>query len=284
MHYSVLQRVRSLRHELSLRLSRRLRWSRGEFREEPAGELLDLAPAERDRIAQLRRAFGVDFAASEGAVTARNNYAYLDALVRAHGVFGEQPPRAPVVVDVGCANFWYAASLHAFFRPERLHGVEIDGYRRYRDGHTRHDYAQGHVRDLAGATFTVADVADLELPADVISAWFPFVTAGPLLAWRLPLSVLRPPALFASIRRNLRPGGRFLMVNQGAAEYQAASGFAAHAGLEQHCDVCRLDLGFVGRTQPAVLSLWRPHVSRNARESDGGGRAAAAEVVDPVAP
>ena len=239
-------------------------------------------PAERNRIAELRRAFVVDFAASEGAATARNNYAYLDALVRAFGVFGEQPPGAAVVVDVGCANFWYAASLHAFFRPSRLHGVEIDGYRRYRDSHTRRDYAQGHVRGLAGATFRVADFADLELPADVISAWFPFVTAGPLLAWRLPLSVLRPSALFASIRRNLRPGGRFLMVNQGEAEYQTASGFAAAAGLERHRDICCLDLKFVERTQPAVLSLWRPHFSRDARDGDRGGSPAAAEVEDPL--
>ena len=284
MPTSVVQRFQSLRHALSLRLSRRLRWSRGDFREQPAGELLGLTPAEQDRIAELRRLFGVNIAGSEGATTARNNYAYLDALEHAYRAFGEQPTRGAVVVDVGCANFWYAASLHAFFRPERLHGIEIDGYRRYRDGHTRRDYAQGHVRDLTGACFRVADFADLDLPADVISAWFPFVTAGPLLAWRLPLSALRPAALFASVRRNLRPGGRFLMVNQGETEFQAASRYAVDAGLERHRDIACLDLRLVERTLPAVLSLWRPHLRRDAPDGDSAGSATATDVVDPVRP
>ncbi len=41
-----------------------------------------------------------------------------------------------------------------------------------------------------GARFLVADYVGCELPAEVITAWFPFVTPAALLAWRLPLSLL----------------------------------------------------------------------------------------------
>ena len=35
-------------------------------------------------------------------------------------------------------------------------------------------------------------------PADLITAWFPFLTPAAILAWRLPLSLLAPERLFAA--------------------------------------------------------------------------------------
>lgn len=58
--------------------------------------------------------------------------------------------------------------------------------------------------DLPNARFIVADYATCELPADVVTAWFPVVTPTAILAWRLPLSLLAPERLFRRIYHNLR--------------------------------------------------------------------------------
>ena len=57
----------------------------------------------------------------------------------------------------GCASFWYAAALEAFFRPRALVGVDVEGYRLFKDGRTRSDYAAGYVGQRPNARFVVAD-------------------------------------------------------------------------------------------------------------------------------
>jgi hypothetical protein len=42
-----------------------------------------------------------------------------------------------VLCDVGCASFWYAATLQSFFRPDRLVGVEVEGHRLFWRGGCR---------------------------------------------------------------------------------------------------------------------------------------------------
>jgi hypothetical protein len=196
------------------------------------------------------------------AATSLNNYEYLDILDRAW--WAEPAPEnragpAPdgILYDVGCASFWYAAALQAFFRPARMCGVEVEGYRLFRDGHTRIDYARGYLAAFPSAEFIVADYAQQQAPADIISAWFPFLTPAAILAWRLPLSLLAPQRLFAQIRANLRPEGVFVMVNHGWEEAALAADLCVAAGLERlgrHGDVGALSRH---RARPAVLSRWR---------------------------
>jgi len=250
----LVDQFHALRHALSLALSQALRPSHGVRREAPAGQLQGLDDAEARRIGRLRAAWGVDFAATLASVTARNSYAYLGALDEAARRWACDFPAGAVVVDLGSANFWYAQALQAFFKPSRLVGVELDGYRRYRDGHSRIDYAAGYVAEVPGAEYLVADCTALELPSDVITAWFPFVTPGPLLAWRLPLSAWRPAAFFAGVRRNLRPGGRFVMVNR-AGEKDTAAALATAAGLSPAGGTA-LELVLVEETLDVVLTLW----------------------------
>jgi hypothetical protein len=85
-------------------------------------------------------------------------------------------------------------------------GVEVEGYRLFKDGHTRIDYASGYLAELSNARFVVADYRRCELPADVITAWFPFVSAAAILAWRLPLSLLAPDQLLNRVHHNLHAG------------------------------------------------------------------------------
>jgi hypothetical protein len=166
-------------------------------------------------------------------------------------------PEGGVLCDIGCASFWYAAALHGFFRPDRMVGVEVEGHRLFRDGHTRIDYAAGYLSTVPNARFVVADYATYEEPADLITAWFPFLTPAAILAWRLPLSLLAPPQLFRQVKRNLTAHGLFVMVNHGRTEAALADGLCAAVGLRR-CSQWQ-DPGPLSRhrSEPPVLTCWR---------------------------
>src|SRR5271165_2876905 len=190
--YTFFERLRSLRHRFWYGVSERLRWSRGVFYEAPANALPAPGPRQAQRIAALQSRYQVKFENHLNAATSYNNYEYLDILDRAWSAAGLTLRAGGELCDVGCANFWYAEALQAFFRPQRMLGVEVEGYRLYRDGHTRIDYATGYLARVPNARFLIADYRGCELPADLITAWFPFVTAQSILAWRLPLVLLEP--------------------------------------------------------------------------------------------
>jgi hypothetical protein len=249
--------VRSLRHRVWLGVSERVRWSRGVYRETPAGDLPPLPPAPAQRIDALRRRYEVRFESLLGAASSLNNYEYLDILDRAWSGAGLTPPAAARVCDVGCASFWYAPALSAFFRPADLVGFEVEGHRLFRDGRSRIDYARGYVSALPSARFVVADYAAVEGTFEVITAWFPFLTATAILAWRLPLSLLRPTRLFGRIRANLAPGGLFFMVNHGAQEAALATQFCAAAGLTLCWRGALPSLIRQDRPEPPMVSVWR---------------------------
>ena len=201
--------------------------------------------------------YQVQFERSLSAATAMNNYEYLDILDRAWQSSGIARPRGGVVCDVGCASFWYASAMAAFFAPQELIGVDIEGYRLFKDGRARIDYATGYLSDQAGrGRFIVADYADCSLPADVIIAWFPFVTVAALLAWRLPLSLLAPQRLFAQIRHNLRPGAVLWMVNHGVEEAELAHAYCVAAKLHRIFEFAEPGLLSGHRARTAVVSCW----------------------------
>jgi hypothetical protein len=259
--YSLLQRLRSLRHGFWYGLSERIRWSRGAFEEPPARELCTVNPEQAERIAALRDRYQVQFELGLSAATSRNNYEYLDLLDRGWSSAGLGRPVGGVLFDIGCASFWYAASLQAFFRPQRLVGVEVEGHRLLRDGRARIDYAAGYLARLPNAQFVVGDYTQCSERADLITSWFPFLTPAAILAWRLPLSLLTPERLFGRVRQNLRPGGLFFMVNHGTAEAALAERLCVAAGL--HRAGHWTDPGFLSRHRmlPPVLSWWRAAVS-----------------------
>ena len=255
---SLGERLRSAYFAFWLDVSERLGHVRGPRPEAP-GSLEDppLEAALAARIEALRRRFGVRFECSLGRETALQNYARLELLERAAGALGTALPQGRDVHDVGCASFWYAAALHAAFRPRSLRGFEVEGYRRLQGGINRAERALGYAAQLPATEFVIADYATVRERAGLVTAFFPFVTRPPVLAWRLPLRVLAPQALFARVRANLAPDGELWMVNHGEAEAETAALSAVSAGLR-----CR---GFyvepdplVARPEPAVVSRWSP--------------------------
>ncbi len=250
-----------MRHRFWYGMSERVRWSRGTFRETPALELPALPVEQSRRIAALKDRYQARFESVLGAQTSLNNYEYLDILD--HAWPSNAPLRAhatQVLCDVGCANFWYAAALAAFFRPCELVGVDVEGYRLYRDGRTRSDYAAGYVSQLPNARFVVADYLTYAEPADLITAWFPFLTPRAILAWRLPLSLLRPERLIRQIHHNLKPGGRFVMVNHGVEEAELAEKLCIAAYLQRDWVQSTPSLLSRGRPLPPVVSSWQRRV------------------------
>jgi hypothetical protein len=248
--------LRSGYYAFCLALSERLARERPAAPEVAAGDLGPLPAGVERRIADLLPVLEVPFEARLARDTALANYATLEWLVRLYRAAGRAPPRAGVVHDVGCASFWYAAALDAWFAPRELVGVELDGHRRLKGGLSRAQRALGYLAAIPTGRFVVASYADVSAPARVVTAFFPFVTPRPVLAWRLPLGVLAPVPLFARIRANLAADGEFVMANHGVSEAARAAGFAAGAGLVPLARVVDAD-PLVARTQPAVITLWR---------------------------
>jgi hypothetical protein len=247
--------VRSTWHDLGLRLSHATARVRGPRPETPARTLPPLPATAQARVEQLRATYGVAFEATYAARTALACYEYLDWLDAAYAAWRIPPARPDELHDVGCGGFGYAAALHRYFAPTRLVGVDVDGYRRLRGGVNRRERVLGHLLALPGAEFVVADYATLRRRADLVTAFFPFVTPAPVLAWRLPLSLLRPDALFGAIRANLLPDGRLLMANHSDAEHAVAVEHARRAGLVRR-HVMPSTRPFVPEAPPVVLSYW----------------------------
>jgi len=252
---TLTDRLRSGYHRIWYEATQALRWSRGSYREAPIGTGLNLTPSQRARIKKLGAIYGARFEFRYPPETTLLNYGYLDLLDRARQTLNWTISQHQQVCDVGSSNFAYAAALQTFFHPSHLVGIEVEGHRLYCNGRSRIDYANGHIQDLPNTHYVVRDYRQYNKPAEIITAWFPFVTPKPLLAWRLPLSLFDPAAIFAQIANNLVLGGTFVMINHSPTEATVARNFAEAIGL-----VCRgqyvHDTPLRPRTQPAVLTLW----------------------------
>ncbi len=253
---TLVDRLRSGYHRMWYEASQALRWSRGTFREPSMGLPTSLLQEQYLRIAEIAQRYDERFETHYAPETAWLNYGYLDLLDTVRTDLDWEVPKGQSLCDLGCGNFAYARALYTFFRPAHMTGVEVDGHRVYSNGKSRIDYAQGHIQDLPNTTYVVEDYRQYQQRAEIITAWYPFVTPKPLLAWRLPLSLFDPLGLFTQIATNLVFGGTFLMVNHNPSEARVAKGIAESVGL-----VCRGQYVHTTpvrpRSQPSVLSLWQ---------------------------
>src|SRR5258708_24921981 len=170
---SLVQGIKSLGHGFWYGVSEGIRWSRGAFLETPARELCTVNFEQSERIAALRDRYQVQFELRMSSATSVNNYEYLDLLDRAWQNFGIGRPAGGVLFDVGCASFWYAATLQTFFRPDHMVGMDVEGHRLFRDGRTRIDYAAGYFAGVPSAPLVVGGSTTTQEPAARVTACLP---------------------------------------------------------------------------------------------------------------
>ena len=283
--------------ELGFAMRSLLRWSRGAPSSAAiAAPLFAWATAEQrlalqSRADQLLQQFDLTPCTSRAPVDARcRNLARLDQLESlSKGLAIPVGPDGVVrAADFGCGDFHYAVALQQWLsrheaspvgvgidamaapsepRPVVLRGLELDGYGIYRDGHSRADHARAWAAAASVAEsvvqFEVADASHARLPEqDVVSLFFPFLTAYACLTWGAPLSRLRPRQLLTRAVQSLRPGGWLIVANQTPLEHQLLvrhlTGLPV-VRITRTCFATEL-VEDSARTQDQIGSLWQRQV------------------------
>lgn len=242
----------------------RIAWDNRRYRprsyiEHPAGCLEELSNQTQARIRRLQMRYAVAFEQHLNRQNALENYVYLDLMAQLFKPGRGQAAvrfESPTVLDIGSKNFYYARALSAIFQPRQMTGIELEGYRRYPDGHCRHDYATHYLQGLGNASYHVADVRGWQTPAEVVTCWYPFVHPGTLLNWGLPLSLFAPATFFRQLSQLVKPGGHLLMVNQGVEEWRMARQWLQPQGLSLQRQLI-VDRPLLPRPAPPVLSWWQ---------------------------
>ncbi len=189
---------------------------------------------------------------------------FLDVMLE--GTCLPAPPGVPLRwLDAGAKNWAYVEAIAAVCRrqamPYELVGVELDGYRVYRDFHSRRDYAETFIRNLPEAQYVVGDVMTCKGPCDVISSFLPFVFRGPALAWGLPADYFRPLDYLRHLVSILAPGGLLLILNQGAEESREQERLLAR--------VPGIAYESLGEMPPSFLEYRYPRYAWRIRKEDG---------------
>ena len=159
-------------------------------------------------------------------------------------------PCAGRCLDVGAKNGAMLAGL-ATAVPLGWDAVELDAHRRYAWGATRRAYGERAAAAFSGCRFVAGDVRTMPGPYALITWFLPFLTPGPVRAWGLPAEVLQPEPLLRHVVGALQPGGRLLVVNQGAEEA------SLQAALFERCGLHALALGpVVSAVSPYRVERW----------------------------
>ncbi len=180
------------------------------------------------------------------ATSSRNRYletlTYLDFLEALWPNALTLPNMQPLSwLDVGAKNWSYVESLYCFahrLQPNvALHGIEVDGYRRYTNFYHRLDYAQTYIQDCPNASYEVGDILHHQDQYSIITCFLPFVFMEPCLQWGLPLKHFQPEAFLRHLISLLLPHGVLLITNQGAEEFEAQKKLFSQVNAAQTLDI-----------------------------------------------
>lgn len=157
-----------------------------------------------------------------------------------------QLPSSPLVVtDIGARNFVFGPVIdETFERAEReavIHGIEIDAHRMLWGFHSRADFGNYYAQSMRSGFFHALDFFKWDKPTDIALLLNPFVSKEPLLSWGLPLSKLKPEALFQHVMKTLKPKKGIMILSAPSKEELEISkrlakeaGFVAGLQVEWH--------------------------------------------------
>jgi SAM-dependent methyltransferase len=211
---------------ISFRLRQCLRWSRGapKLAHESKTDLFAYARENRNlieaRANELHARYTLEpLAQCSTAALYRKNLHLLDALEQATQGLGQLPlPHGEIkALDVGSQDWYYVFALERWLRrigrskrQVRLAGIELDGYERFADFHTRQDYALAYARQTGNpeTQYQVGDFLQFQgKDYDVVFLLYPLLIRYQLLLWGLPLRCFAPQQLVDRAVAALRPGG-----------------------------------------------------------------------------
>lgn len=230
-------------------------WKGRAYHEQAAETIPPVSDPQNEIIQHLRSKYAVRFEASLNAVNTLRNYHLLHMFDQVAERFCWTPGDAARIVDVGSKNFYYAASMQAFFKPKQLTGIELDGFHMYRGFYTNASYASFYAAQLPHTTYHVMNFKDYHEPVDGIVWFFPFILKEDVVTWYLPLNQFEPMALFGHAGKILSPGGFLLMVNTGEDEFTPASHLLKQAGFVQQGVDVYTD-GLLPKRITPYVSLW----------------------------
>jgi hypothetical protein len=168
------------------------------------------------------------------------NCYYLDVLTQVFSTIKVEWGATLRAADVGPSDWFYLPALVQFLsyhqalqaREVSLEGFEIDPYRVYADLHSRFDHAQQQCTAFPGVIYHPRAFHEQPEKYDVLIQFFPFLFLKDHLEWGLPRSLFDPEKLFGSLASSLKPGGTWVILNQGNAEHTLQKELVAVSGLK----------------------------------------------------
>jgi len=168
------------------------------------------------------------------------NCYYLDVLTKVFSTIKVEWGAKLRVADVGPSDWFYLPALVQFLRyyqqPQGrnvdLEGFEVDPYRVYADLHSRYDHAQQQCADFHEVVYHPQAFQEQPESFDILIQFFPFLFLKDHLEWGLPRYLFDPEKLFDSMASSLKPGGYWVILNQGDAEHGMQKALVAHRGMK----------------------------------------------------
>ncbi len=176
------------------------------------------------------------------------------------------------VLDVGPQDWHYVFALNQWLthyrsplpRQIEMLGLEVDPYERYRDLHTRRDYALAYLAQTGNphAEYREGDILkhNSDLPYDMVFWLFPIVTVYETLLWGLPARYCRPQATVAKLADMTRSGGWLMLMAHTGREHALASEYLVKTGRFQCRNqgfACNTLIDFHARIRDRRISLWQ---------------------------
>lgn len=192
------------------------------------------------------------------------NLFYLDALDQAFARCGVILPDPLAAVDVGPSHWFYVRALWASVtwwardqpRDVILEGYEPDAYRVYPDLYSRRDHARAHVGNLDDVVYHPDPFPGGPARYDLVTQFFPFMFLDDHLAWGLPRRKFSPSGLMEELWISLKPGGTWLILNQGTGEHREQVRLLEKLFERSGCGF-RLTSPFYAYDQPTMITVVR---------------------------
>lgn len=141
-----------------------------------------------------------------------------------------------VVSDIGARNFVFGPVIDETLEKKGyeavIHGIEIDAHRMLWGFHSRADFGNYYAKKMRAGHFHACDFLKWHQPTDLALLLNPFVSKEPLLSWGLPISKLKPKALFEHVMKTLKPKkGIMILSCPSPEELQIAKQLAHEVGF-----------------------------------------------------